>query len=524
MKDEGLKVGQPGDKYEQEADAMADAVINKSSPVAGVQKKTADEEDITQAKIQRKEIEEEPEVQMQAEEEELQMQEKEEEIQRQEEDEEELQMKEKEEEEEPELQTKSSQQSQPRENFYDRINRKNGTGRSIESRSRQKMEAAFGRDFGGVNVHTDPEAVQLNQELHAHAFTQGRDIYFNSGKYQPGSVRGQHLLAHELTHVVQQSEENGIQKAVQLLRVSSGGFGKTLEGFTNLWNISDSIIRRLRDSWEFMAVARNLDRHYVDRNSSYRYNPIYDADDRITGGDRGMPRSYIGKKELFITRDTSGASFMSFQNPDNILSGDVISIQNASGSGFIQDIVHEACHAYNHVAGGARSAPGLVASIESGIQEEIGVRNKEASILNEINTGGSDLGFNPVGSTIPAQVERDFAPGIGLTYLENFFFSFRLRETLAQDGLTDVQASQMREKVSNNPDQALVFKPEVNPQSGLFEISEYGITWRDRVRAKQSWQEFDSGSQSNSAAAREARLQEHARRFFKGLVRYSNLP
>ena len=455
LKEEGLKVGQPGDNYEQEADAMANAVISKPSPFAGVQKKAAKEEEIIQARIQRQEIEEEPEVQMQTEEEEkLQMQENEEEIQRQEEEEEELQMKEKEE--KPDLQTKSSQQSHSGENMSSRINRKNGTGRSIESGTRKKMEASFGRDFGGVNIHTDPEAVQMNRELHSHAFTQGRDIYFNSGEYQPGSVKDQHLLAHELTHVVQQSRDNNIQQAIQLLRVSNGGFGKTLERFTNQWNVSDTFIRRLRRSGEFMAVARRLDRHYVDRTDSHRFNPTYDADHKITGGDTGMPRSYIGKRELFVARATSGASFKSFQAPDNILSGDVIGIRHISGSGFIQEIVHEACHAYNHVTGGAPSAPGLVAFIQAGIQEEIGVRKKEAGILNEINAGGSDLEFHPVGSTVPAQVERDFAPGIGLTYLENFFFSYRLKGTMAQDDLTDEQARQMREKVSNNHDQALI--------------------------------------------------------------------
>jgi len=67
------------------------------------------------------------------------------------------------------------------------------------------MESAFGADFGGVRVHTGNEAVQMNRELRAQAFTHGSDIYFNAGKYEPASVAGQGLLAHELTHVVQQN-------------------------------------------------------------------------------------------------------------------------------------------------------------------------------------------------------------------------------------------------------------------------------------------------------------------------------
>ena len=60
-------------------------------------------------------------------------------------------------------------------------------------------------DFGDVNIHTGHEAVQMNQELGAKAFTHGKNIYFNKGQYQPHSTNGIRLLSHELTHVVQQN-------------------------------------------------------------------------------------------------------------------------------------------------------------------------------------------------------------------------------------------------------------------------------------------------------------------------------
>jgi hypothetical protein len=66
------------------------------------------------------------------------------------------------------------------------------------------MEGAMGADFSGVRVHTGSEAAGLSQDLSAQAFTYGSDIYFNEGKYNPGSTDGQKLLAHELTHTVQQ--------------------------------------------------------------------------------------------------------------------------------------------------------------------------------------------------------------------------------------------------------------------------------------------------------------------------------
>ncbi len=71
------------------------------------------------------------------------------------------------------------------------------------------MERRFGVDFRGVRVHTDSNAVQMNKELNAQAFTYGRDIYFGAGRYNPGTSTGKRLLAHELTHVVQQNKTQG---------------------------------------------------------------------------------------------------------------------------------------------------------------------------------------------------------------------------------------------------------------------------------------------------------------------------
>jgi hypothetical protein len=77
-------------------------------------------------------------------------------------------------------------------------------GRPLESRVRAQMESAFGADFGGVRVHTGADAEALNQALNARAFTTGQDIFFGKGEYDPGSESGRELLAHELTHVLQQ--------------------------------------------------------------------------------------------------------------------------------------------------------------------------------------------------------------------------------------------------------------------------------------------------------------------------------
>ncbi|MBX3051370.1 MAG: DUF4157 domain-containing protein [Caldilineaceae bacterium] len=79
-----------------------------------------------------------------------------------------------------------------------------GSGQPLEERMRSSMEQGFGADFSGVRVHTGGQADALNRSLNAKAFTTGNDIFFGRGQYNPGSSGGQELIAHELTHTVQQ--------------------------------------------------------------------------------------------------------------------------------------------------------------------------------------------------------------------------------------------------------------------------------------------------------------------------------
>ncbi|MDZ8239998.1 MAG: DUF2431 domain-containing protein [Nostoc sp. ChiQUE01a] len=78
-------------------------------------------------------------------------------------------------------------------------------GQPLSKDIRQPMEEAFGADFNGVKIHTDSRSDELNQTIQARAFTTGQDIFFRQGEYNPGSYQGKELLAHELTHVVQQN-------------------------------------------------------------------------------------------------------------------------------------------------------------------------------------------------------------------------------------------------------------------------------------------------------------------------------
>lgn len=90
-------------------------------------------------------------------------------------------------------------------------------GQPLEKQTRGSMEQAFGADFGGVRVHTNTKADTLNRSLQARAFTTGQNIFFKQGQYNPNSQGGKQLLAHELTHVVQQNSNVVQTKRAQTL-------------------------------------------------------------------------------------------------------------------------------------------------------------------------------------------------------------------------------------------------------------------------------------------------------------------
>ncbi len=79
-----------------------------------------------------------------------------------------------------------------------------GGGQPLEQGVRSGMEASFGHDFGDVRVHTDGRATDSAKAVQAHAYTVGSNIVFQGDRYSPGTSEGQRMLAHELTHVVQQ--------------------------------------------------------------------------------------------------------------------------------------------------------------------------------------------------------------------------------------------------------------------------------------------------------------------------------
>jgi Domain of unknown function (DUF4157)/Transglycosylase SLT domain len=115
-----------------------------------------------------------------------------------------------EEEEHGQVQRKSDGSGTAPSGVTQQIENSKGRGSKLSDATRSQMESSFGTDFSNVTIHTDRESADMNNALHAQAFTHGSDIYFNEGKYNPQNTEGGRLLAHELTHVVQQNPENAL--------------------------------------------------------------------------------------------------------------------------------------------------------------------------------------------------------------------------------------------------------------------------------------------------------------------------
>lgn len=128
-----------------------------------------------------------------------------------------------------------------------RINRARGGGQALDTSVQAKMGESMGADFSGVRVHTGSESHALNEQLNAKAFTTGSDIFFRDGAYSPQSSGGQELLAHELTHVVQQGS-GAVGSGGGAMRVNAPGDRFEQE--------ADSVAKNVAPAGDAPAVQR----------------------------------------------------------------------------------------------------------------------------------------------------------------------------------------------------------------------------------------------------------------------------
>ncbi|MEO6977135.1 MAG: DUF4157 domain-containing protein, partial [Mucilaginibacter sp.] len=103
------------------------------------------------------------------------------------------------------------------------LNSSKSGGAPLPAGTKTFMEGAFQTDFSSVRIHTDSRAAEMSKGIQARAFTHGNDIYFNTGQFTPENAEGKRLLAHELTHVVQQ--QSGVATSLLQRKMSNDGIG-----------------------------------------------------------------------------------------------------------------------------------------------------------------------------------------------------------------------------------------------------------------------------------------------------------
>jgi hypothetical protein len=158
-----LVIGKPHDRFEREADQTAERLV-QSRPLIQLQPEEKEEEAIQAEGLTQRQAEEEEEA----------------------------------------IQGKGLIQRQAEEEVERGLSLSKSGGVPLKEGTRAEMEGHFDADFSSVRLHTDTHAASMSRALSAQAFTQGNHIYFGAGKYDPGSTAGKKLIAHELTHVVQQ--------------------------------------------------------------------------------------------------------------------------------------------------------------------------------------------------------------------------------------------------------------------------------------------------------------------------------
>lgn len=116
-----------------------------------------------------------------------------------------------------------------------------GPGRSMSESERNYFEPRFNADFGNVRIHDDPDSHELAERWNARAFTVGKDIVFNKGEYSPGTYEGKKLEAHELTHVVQ-DQNNQYKNEYKINRYQLPELPEEISAYRKLIQLIESTV------------------------------------------------------------------------------------------------------------------------------------------------------------------------------------------------------------------------------------------------------------------------------------------
>ncbi len=265
-----------------------------------------------------------------------------------------------------------------------------GTGLPLPDPVRGQMERRFGYDFSGIRIHTNEIAQDMAHTFNARAFTTGKDIVFGANEYQPQSNHGRSLLAHEMTHVVQQHNRKSIPTIQRRCRNTVFNFSASAIAQQLRQDLSrityrqhptstpvprfnpNTVIDLLSASNCFRYVARRVEQHYFvtaprSRNRGQarpRVTPFHiDFHQTPARGSHFRPGHRLGTRTVDLVE---------------------VDVTSATLREVLRRTVHEMVHA-SHKAPGLMGSGGRVKRIVRGrVREEAQTRQLEDEIMDEI--------------------------------------------------------------------------------------------------------------------------------------------
>ena len=410
-----------------------------------------------------------------------------------------------------------------------------------------------------IRVRSDQAALDFLSSNQAAAATTDSSTILVRPEYRSNNF----VLSHELVHIaqlrrglsgsVQQSEAAAHTAATALLHgrtpydigaapppplffhFTGGAFDQALDNAS----IDESVLKRLNTSKAFLFIVSTLDNHYVWKGNKR----ITQADHSAAVNGTLMSGAFKGKRLLFI--QPGEASFSPFGAPDNGLDSDVIKIDSGhTDLEAVRSIAHEATHAFRFVTGKTAPKDPLLgndkpekveAAVQAGITEELETRKSEVNISEDVfgkRSREHDVLQQDIkeGYLSRPLIERDIAPGIGLTYLESSGFDALLTEAQATEKLSNDQARDIRNDIDKGPKKFPMVKRKTTAkgQQPYDKPSQYALIYKNRQIAIATWQDFhqkfaDRLDSAEAQKEKERLLQENAHVLLDSRIQYSPL-
>lgn len=325
--------------------------------------------------------------------------------------------------------------------------------------------------------------------------------------------------------------------------VTNGEFGTALKWFTNTFCVPDGVVKLLKGSTKFMAIANTLDGKYiahVGRDVELTELPPRDweKDWGVTPNGVLTKGTYRGSNvkgrrvlEIRVSPTGAGSSFSPAGSPETLWSHDTIFLEQPSETTeaaeigrWIEVIAHESIHAHHLVSRTGALPAKLVDRVRASVAEESATRKEETGIVSQIQATslGKKLlkGFKPqAGATDAATIERDFFPtALRRTYLEHFVLLGLSQEAISRERLTPADIDKKNKEVDRIPIAGWRHAKFSSDYSKVhFSLRVIDFRWQQTSKLK-------TPGTPDFERLKEQVLHENANAFFGGVISYTALP